>query len=94
MLTALTAFVVDYGVLWVARRQAQNAADAGALAGATALAFDDVNYPPTTTIPLNSAKLAALCASRPSSSLLQPASAAAARSSPRSNWFASRACKA
>jgi hypothetical protein len=34
--------VIDYGVLWVARAQAQNAADAGALAGATALAFDSI----------------------------------------------------
>src|SRR5205814_10269125 len=64
-LTAFTAFVVDYGVLWVARGQAQNAADAGALAGAIALAFDDVDYPPTTTKPYNSAKLTGQCASRP-----------------------------
>ena len=35
-----TAFVVDYGVMWVGRGQAQNAADAGALAGAVAMAFD------------------------------------------------------
>src|ERR1043166_1987618 len=59
MLTAFTAFVVDYGVLWVARGQAQNAADAGALAGATALAFDDVTNPPSTTVPLHSATWAA-----------------------------------
>lgn len=39
-LTAFTTFAVDYGVLWVARGQAQNAADAGALAGAIALGFD------------------------------------------------------
>ena len=32
---------VDYGVLWASRRQAQNAADAGALAGAISLAFVD-----------------------------------------------------
>jgi Flp pilus assembly protein TadG len=38
---AFNVFVVDYGVMWVGRGQAQNAADAGALAGATALAFDD-----------------------------------------------------
>src|SRR5437867_1366842 len=50
-LTAFTAFVVDYGVLWVARGQAQNAADAGALAGAIAREFDDVADPPATTIP-------------------------------------------
>jgi len=40
-LVAFTTFVVDYGTLWLSRRQAQNAADAGALAGALALAFDD-----------------------------------------------------
>lgn len=40
-LLALTAFVFDYGVMWVSRGQAQNAADAGALSGAIALAFDD-----------------------------------------------------
>ena len=39
-LMAMTTFVFDWGVMWVARRQAQNAADAGALAGAVALAFD------------------------------------------------------
>src|SRR6266513_2155776 len=66
-LTAFMVFVVDYGVLWVARGQAQNAADAGALAGAIALAFDDVDNPPTTTRPFNSAKLTALCASRSAS---------------------------
>jgi len=33
-LLAFGAFVTDYGVLWVSRRQAQNAADAAALAGA------------------------------------------------------------
>jgi Flp pilus assembly protein TadG len=40
-LILLSAFVVDFGVLWLARTQAQNAADAGALAGATALVYDD-----------------------------------------------------
>jgi Flp pilus assembly protein TadG len=40
-LMSFSTFVVDYGVLWTARRQAQNAADAGALAGAVALAFDN-----------------------------------------------------
>jgi len=34
------ALVIDYGVLWVARSQAQAAADAGALAGAATLAYD------------------------------------------------------
>ena len=40
VLITLTMFVFDYGVMWVARRQAQNAADAGALSGAVALALD------------------------------------------------------
>lgn len=39
-LTAFGAFVVDYGVLWTARRQVQNAADAAALAAAISLGFD------------------------------------------------------
>jgi Flp pilus assembly protein TadG len=41
VVSAFAMFVVDYGVLWVSRHQAQNAADSGALAGATALAHDD-----------------------------------------------------
>jgi len=40
-LLALSSFVFDYGVMWASRGQAQNAADAGALSGAIALAFDD-----------------------------------------------------
>jgi len=40
-ITAFSTFVLDYGVFWVARRQAQNAADAGALAGAIAVAFGE-----------------------------------------------------
>ena len=39
-LLAFSAFVVDMGVMWVSRGQAQNAADAGALAGAVALMRD------------------------------------------------------
>ena len=31
-LTAFSAFVFDYGILWVSRRQAQNSADAAAVA--------------------------------------------------------------
>jgi Flp pilus assembly protein TadG len=42
-LLALSAVTVDFGVKWIARAQAQNAADAGALAGAIALSFDDPN---------------------------------------------------
>ncbi len=47
-LILLSAFVVDFGVMWLARTQAQNAADAGALAGATALVFDDPDNYATT----------------------------------------------
>jgi hypothetical protein len=36
-LLAISAFVVDYGTMWVSRRQAQNAADAAAMAGARSL---------------------------------------------------------
>jgi hypothetical protein len=36
-LLAFSALVVDYGVMWVSRRQAQNAADAAAMAGARSL---------------------------------------------------------
>ena len=39
-LTAFSAFVFDYGVLWVSRGQAQNSADAGAHAAAVALYND------------------------------------------------------
>jgi Putative Flp pilus-assembly TadE/G-like len=38
-LLAFSALTIDLGSLWVARAQAQNAADAGALAGAVALAY-------------------------------------------------------
>jgi len=38
-LLAFSALVVDYGVLWAARRQAQNAADAAALSGAISMSF-------------------------------------------------------
>jgi hypothetical protein len=47
VLMGLTAFVLDYGVFWLSRRQAQNAADAGALAGAVAMGFDETAYPPS-----------------------------------------------
>jgi Flp pilus assembly protein TadG len=40
-LVSFSALTIDYGVLWTSRRQAQNSADAGALAGAIALAFDN-----------------------------------------------------
>jgi hypothetical protein len=41
-LMAISAFVIDYGILWVARREAQNSADAGALAGAISMGFVDM----------------------------------------------------
>lgn len=40
-LVAFSTFVVDYGIMWVSRGQVQTAADAGALSGAVALAFDN-----------------------------------------------------
>ncbi len=39
-LVAFSTFVVDYGIMWVSRGQVQTAADAGALSGAIALAFE------------------------------------------------------
>src|SRR6478672_5265330 len=46
VLTAMATFVVDHGILWVSRGQAQNAADAGALSGAIARAYDELTDPP------------------------------------------------
>jgi hypothetical protein len=40
-LIAFNGLVIDYGVLWLARRQAQNSADAAAMAGAVSLGFVD-----------------------------------------------------
>jgi hypothetical protein len=40
-LTAFLTIVADYGLMWTARRQAQNSADAGAVAGAIGLGYDD-----------------------------------------------------
>ena len=39
-LLAFSAFIIDQGLMYVSRRQAQNSADAGALAGALAMLFD------------------------------------------------------
>jgi hypothetical protein len=41
VMMGFAAFVVDMGVLWLARGAAQNAADAGALAAGTALVYDN-----------------------------------------------------
>jgi Flp pilus assembly protein TadG len=57
VLIAFLTFVVDYGVMWVGRRQAQNAADAGALAGAIAMAFDATGW--TDRTPTGPARAAA-----------------------------------
>ena len=46
VLTAMATFVVDHGILWLSRGQAQNAADAGALSGAIARAYDELTSPP------------------------------------------------
>jgi Flp pilus assembly protein TadG len=43
-LLAFCALVIDYGVMWASRRQAQNAADAGAHAGAVSLAFEGAGF--------------------------------------------------
>jgi hypothetical protein len=44
-LLSFVSFVADYGLMWVSRRQAQNAADAGALAGAISLVNDGGSTP-------------------------------------------------
>jgi Flp pilus assembly protein TadG len=49
VLMAFNVFVLDYGMMWIARRQAQNAADAGALAGAVARGYDEVDSYGTVT---------------------------------------------
>jgi len=68
VLAGLATFVVDYGVLLIARAQAQNAADAGALAGAIGRAYDDRSSPPSSTsMPYQSAQKTALCAGGSSS---------------------------
>ena len=46
VLVGMSAFVLDFGVMWLSRRQAQNAADAGALAGAIARAWDETAATP------------------------------------------------
>jgi hypothetical protein len=40
VLMGFGVFVVDYGILWISRQQAQHAADAGAMAAAVARAYD------------------------------------------------------
>jgi Flp pilus assembly protein TadG len=60
MLIALSAFAVDFGLFWLGRGQAQNSADAGAIAGALGLAYDSA----TDTSDTGPAKLSALTAAR------------------------------
>jgi Flp pilus assembly protein TadG len=50
VLMAFNVFVLDYGMMWIGRRQAQNAADAGALAGAVARGYDDLGIPDSVTL--------------------------------------------
>ena len=58
MLAAVSTLVIDSGVLWISRGQAQNAADAGALAGALARAYDDFGDPPAAGGPAHAAATA------------------------------------
>ena len=44
-LMGFTVFVLDYGVFWLGRREIQNAADAGALAGAISRLFNETGTP-------------------------------------------------
>lgn len=59
VLFSFMVFVLDYGIMWTSRRQAQNAADAGALAGAMARGYDDFDDPPSTSAPAQTASLVA-----------------------------------
>jgi hypothetical protein len=61
VLTAMSTFVIDQGIMWLSRGQAQNAADAGALSGAIARAYDELASPPAANgKTFNSAQSAAL----------------------------------
>jgi Flp pilus assembly protein TadG len=60
MLIALSAFAVDFGLFWLGRGEAQNSADAGAMAGAIGLAYDSS----TNTSDTGPAKLSAVTAAR------------------------------
>src|SRR5687768_9139355 len=62
VLVGMTAFVLDYGVMWMARRQAQNAADAGALAGAIARLYEDAGDSPAADGPAYDSAVAAATA--------------------------------
>jgi|SoiMetStandDraft_5_1073268.scaffolds.fasta_scaffold02402_2 Flp pilus assembly protein TadG len=57
---AATTLAIDVGMFMTARSQAQNSADAGALAGATALVFNDFNNRSTSGPAVQSARNTAL----------------------------------
>ena len=43
VLAAFATFIFDFGMFWVSRRQAQNSADAAAMAAAIAIAYDNAD---------------------------------------------------
>src|ERR1700750_58736 len=57
VLMGFAALVMDYGVYWVSRAQAQNAADSAALAGALARAYDGPSTPPDVSGPVVAAAI-------------------------------------
>jgi Flp pilus assembly protein TadG len=76
VLVGLTAIVFDYGVLWLGRRQAQNAADAGALAGVIARAYDEpLAAGPVTTASAQTAAAANMVFGTPAVSVVDAVSA-------------------
>ena len=82
MLTALSAFAVDWGLFWVGRREAQNSADAAALAGAVALAYDDPDDF-SETGPAKRAAKTTLSRRKPAAGARKPATKAASRRAAR-----------
>jgi hypothetical protein len=54
-LIAFATLVIDYGLLWTARRQAQNVADSAALAGAIALGYEAPSDWSASGLPVTSA---------------------------------------
>jgi hypothetical protein len=64
-LLAFSSVIVDYGVMWVSRRQAQNAADAAAMAGARSLPINGGQNADATAAALAFARLAPVWGQRP-----------------------------
>src|SRR5262245_39674680 len=62
VLVGMSAFVLDYGVMRMARRQAQNEAYAGALAGAIARGYDEKADTPAPDGPAHDSAVAAATA--------------------------------